>query len=319
VTSADPTDVRLLSLLADLGRAALPDIAARLGMDPREVAARLLGLSAAGLPLVVGVECDPHRLRGVLASMGGWSGYPRTGVSGPPSGGHPAPPMPPAPVVPGAWSGGVPAPAPAAMPQRPAPGVDPISTWGPPQTSSWARGDQGARPNSAQQQAPQAVQQSAQQAPPQQQQQPQSEPQPAETRRGRVGDTLRVTVPTGHRLSIRLVELVDPADVLFNAAGYRLREGERSAVVHTELTNEGGEQFGMLPDLYLALVTAAGEAIRKAPVSLSSRPPHRMGVRPGGTADGNTVFVLPDNARITAVRWAAGPEAEDHELTWDLT
>lgn len=318
MTSADPTDVRLLSLVADLGRAAaLTDIAARLGMDPREVASRLLGLSAAGLPLVVGVECDPQRLRGVLASMGGWSGYPRTGMPGPPSGGNPVPPVPPAPQppYPAAWSGGFPTPAPAAMPQRPAPGVDPISTWGPPQTSSWARGDQGAggRPEPAQQQP------ASQQPQPQPAQQQRSEPQPAETRRGRLGDSLRVSVPTGHRLTITLVELVDPADVLFSAAGYRLREGERSAVVHTELTNEGGEQFGMLPDLYLALVTADGEAIRKAPVSLSSRPPYRMGVQPGSTADGHTVFVLPDNARITAVRWTAGPEDEDHTLTWDLT
>ncbi|HEX7739478.1 MAG TPA: hypothetical protein VF426_07505, partial [Marmoricola sp.] len=119
-------------------------------------------------------------------------------------------------------------------------------------------------------------------------------------------------------LKIKLIEVVDPADVLFAAAGYKLRDGERCVVVHTELTNEGTEQFGMLPDLYLAVVTADGDAIRKAPVSLSSRPPYRMGVRSGSTLDGNSVFVVPQDARLTSVRWAAGPAAEDPAVTWEL-
>ena len=38
----------------------------------------------------------------------------------------------------------------------------------------------------------------------------------------------------GEYLSIQLVEVVDPADYLFTAAGYRLQEGERSVVVHTD-------------------------------------------------------------------------------------
>ena len=38
-------DVRLLSAVADSGRAAVPEIAARLGMDAREVASRLALLS----------------------------------------------------------------------------------------------------------------------------------------------------------------------------------------------------------------------------------------------------------------------------------
>ena len=83
---------------------------------------------------------------------------------------------------------------------------------------------------------------------------------------------------------------VDPADYLFTAAGYRLQEGERSVVVHTELTNRGQVPFQTLPDLYLVLVTPDGETISKAPVSLSSRPPHRIGVAPGETAGGHTVY-----------------------------
>ena len=112
--------------------------------------------------------------------------------------------------------------------------------------------------------------------------------------------------------------MVDPADYLFTAAGYRLREGERSVVVHTELTNKGPGAFGYLPDLYLVLVTDDGTAIAKAPVSLSSRPPHRIGVRPGETAGGHTVYVLPEDTRVTAVRWSARPDDDRNALTWTV-
>ncbi|HWE88851.1 MAG TPA: Lrp/AsnC family transcriptional regulator [Pseudonocardiaceae bacterium] len=309
MTAADPTDVRLLSLVADLGRAALPDIAARLGMDPREVASRLLGLSAAGLPLTVGVECDPHRLRGALAAMGSQSGYPPGGYPpGPPSGSYPVPP-------PAGY------PPPQAPPQPPPrSGVDPMSTWGPPQTASWARGDQRAQPAT-----PPPPRQPARrpEPPPSPAPNPAPNPQPESrprqvVRSGPVGSELRIDGPAGQRLMIKLVEVVDPADVLFSAAGYRLRDGERAVVTHTELVNEGTEPFGMLPDLYLAVVPADGEPIRKAPVTLSSRPPYRMGARPGDRLDGNTVFVVPKDARLAAVRWAPSPDAKDNVLTWEL-
>ncbi|EWM16613.1 hypothetical protein KUTG_06917 [Kutzneria sp. 744] len=68
VAVPDPVDFRLLSLIAEMGRAAVHDVAARLGMDPREAAARLVALSAQGMPLLVGVECDPNGIRAALAA-----------------------------------------------------------------------------------------------------------------------------------------------------------------------------------------------------------------------------------------------------------
>jgi hypothetical protein len=118
VVAPDPVDIRLLALVAESGKAAVHEIAARLGMDPREVASRLVALSGTGLPLVVGVECDPYGLRAALA--GAWP-QPR--------------PYPSAPVQ-------QPPPRPPPQPRPP----DPISTWGPPQSSSWARGDQPTGP-----------------------------------------------------------------------------------------------------------------------------------------------------------------------------
>jgi len=133
-----------------------------------------------------------------------------------------------------------------------------------------------------------------------------------------VGTSQQTVGLEGEQLSIQLVEVVDPADFLFTAAGYRLQEGERAVVVHTELTNRGTVPFSSLPDLYLLLIAADGQTVSKAPVSLSSRPPHRIGVQPGETAGGHTVYVLPDSTELTSVRWSPRPDDPAHSLTWEI-
>ncbi|GAB2958692.1 AsnC family protein [Amycolatopsis acidiphila] len=263
----DPVDARLLAALAEVGKVAVHELAAKVGMDPREVAYRLVALSGSGLPLLVGVESDPNGLRAALAGA-----RPRP-VAPPPPARYAAP-----------QSGPIPPPQPA-PPPRP---VDPvISTWGPPQTASWARGDRKPA-------------------------------QPPRQRAGRIGDALPTQGLEGEQLSIQLLEVQDPADYLFGAAGYRLDEGERAVVVHTEITNRGGVPFVSLPDNYLELVTAAGKAITKAPVSLTSRPPHKIGLQPGETAGGHTVYILPEATRVTSLRWSPRPEPDERTLTWSL-
>lgn len=337
VVGTDAVDARLLGVVAELGRAAVHEVAARLGMDPREVAARLVALSAAGLPLLVGVECDPNGLRAALARMAPQPGYgyppaqPQYPQSGPvhqvgqPNGPH-QPPVPSGPhqVQQGGahparqpsgphqvqqgprpvyqpphqpqgnphQAGPPPYPGPPSQPFPAADLGEAINTWGPPQTSSWARGDQ----------PPGAMDRT----------QPAARPR----REGKAGESLETEGLEGERLAIKLIEVVDPADYLFTAAGYTLQPGERSVVVHTELTNRGHVKFASLPDLYLVLVAADGQEITKAPVSLSSRPAHRIGVAPGETAGGHTVYVVPEDTVLTSVRWSPRPDEESRTLTW---
>jgi DNA-binding Lrp family transcriptional regulator len=344
VVATDPVDARLLGVVAEMGRAAVHEVAARLGMDPREVASRLVALSATGLPLLVGVECDPNRLRAAAAAAmhqsahqsaqspatpygyppqqyqppsgpvqmpfpgpAGPSGPVPQGPSGPhsvPSGPHSVPqqgppqmmggPPPGYPVRTGPPSS--PVPVQTGPPSVPFPASEaPMSMWGPPQTASWVRGDQ----------------------PPQDVTQPTVRTE-SDKRQGKVGTVLMTEGLEGEKLAIQLVEVVDPADYLFTAAGYRLQEGERSVVVHTELTNRGQVAFQSLPDMYLVLVTPDGKTISKAPVSLSSRPPHRIGVPPGETAGGHTVYVVPEQTEVTSVRWSPRPDEETRTLTWTV-
>lgn len=346
VVATDPVDARLLGVVAEMGKAAVHEVAARVGLDPREVASRLIALSAAGMPLIVGVESDQARLRAMLNAaamaqaapqsnpygtpqgspyppsgpMQAPLGYPQQPHSGPvpmsqpasqpvPSGPYQVPnqPMmqpqvrtgPPSSPFPVQQPGPPSHPFPAQQQQQPMQQVEaPISTWGPPQTATWARGDQPP------QDVTQPTVRTEQPGPP--------------SRQGKVGSMLQAEGLEGERLSIQLVEVVDPADYLFTAAGYRLQEGERSVVVHTELTNRGTVSFQSLPDLYLVLVTPEGETISKAPVSLSSRPPHRIGVPPGETAGGHTVYVVPEHIQVTSVRWSPRPDEEARTLTWTI-
>ncbi|HEV2781965.1 MAG TPA: AsnC family protein [Actinophytocola sp.] len=320
--TVDPIDARLLGLVAELGRAAVHEVAARLGMDPREVASRLVALSASGLPLLVGVECDPNGLRAALARVnvaqpygvpsGGFAppvqGPPYPGYQPGPSGPHPVHGAPSGPYPPSPPSN--PFPVQTGPPSNPFPAAPaPMSTWGPPQSSSWARGDRQAPPARPVQPSPQDRTQPTVRT---------DRPNGSDSRTGKVGATLLTEGLEGERLAIQLIEVVDPADYLFTAAGYRLQEGERSIVVHTELTNRGGVPFQTLPDLYLVLVTADGRTISKAPVSLSSRPPHRIGVAPGETAGGHTVYVVPESTEVTSVRWSPRPDEESRTLTWSV-
>jgi DNA-binding Lrp family transcriptional regulator len=297
VAVPDAVDARLLALVAEVGRVAVHDLAKRAGMDVREVAARLAALAAGGLPLVVGVECDPAALRHALGhgpapAPGHPVGYPPVarGAQGMPSGPHQVgQPYPPA------QSGPVPMPGHPSQPGQP----QPTGTWGPPGSAAWARGDGDDELVTA------TVR---------------TTPARRASRTGTVGDTLHVEGPDGERLAMQLVEVVDPADFLFTAAGYRLQPGERSVVVHTELTNRGRVPFAALPDLHLVLLDGEGNAVRKAPVALSSRPPHRIGVKPGETAGGHTVYVLPEATELAAVRWNPGPDRDDEQsaLTWTV-
>jgi hypothetical protein len=107
----------------------------------------------------------------------------------------------------------------------------------------------------------------------------------------------------------------DPADFLFAAAGYRLDEGERAIVVHPEITNRGTIPLVSRPDNDLELITAEGKAIGKAPLALSSRPPHKIGAQPGETAGGHTVYVVPADTRVVSVRWSPRPAPDERSLT----
>ncbi len=183
---------------------------------------------------------------------------------------------------------------------------DPMHTWGPPAGSAgWARADHSA---SGPQAAGNAVDPLAAER-----------TRPAmNPRRGKIGSTLEIAGPGGE-LAIQLVEVVDPADYFFSAAGHDLGAGERAVVVHTEFTNRSPVAYQQVPDEHLLLVADDGATLDRSATTLTSRPPHSAPVQPGATAGGHTVYVVPESTRLASVRWS--PTAEDTwwTLTWDIT
>ena len=116
----DPADLRLVRVLAELGRVSAEELAERARLDVGDALARLSRLHRAGLPLVVGVEGDRTR----LARWAAGDRWPPPPVTRTPAG----PPSPAAPRTP------------------PAPPVPVSDPWGPPQPATWATGPVAAAP-----------------------------------------------------------------------------------------------------------------------------------------------------------------------------
>jgi hypothetical protein len=305
------------------------EVAARVGLDPRDAAVRLVNLAATGLTLRVTVEADPVQLQAALAyqypaqqqpqftqsqpypqqyqqvppNPYQQQGYPQPGPQGQgPSGRYPMPPQPsqamPAPQAPPAPAQAAPVPNPNIV-RTPGGSLDAVGTWGPAQAATWARGDKPpARENSASVATSLVA--------------------PVKPRAGQEGDTLHTTGLGGQDLSIALLEVVDPADMIFSAAGYTLQDGERAIVVHTEITNHGPVSYDLLGDLYLYLVAADGTELSKAPLTLQSRPPHQIGIATAATSGGHTVYVVDDAVEITRVKWLPSPDNPSEAVTWSL-
>jgi hypothetical protein len=120
----------------------------------------------------------------------------------------------------------------------------------------------------------------------------------------------------GEQLWVTLLEVIDPADSVLTDAGYRLESGERAVLVRTAMANHGPAPHDALPDHYLVLRTATGAILTKAPMGVGSHPAYRVGVAPGGQADGWTVFLIPADTVLTDVVWSVRPDLADRTLSW---
>ena len=120
----------------------------------------------------------------------------------------------------------------------------------------------------------------------------------------------------GEQLWVTLLEVIDPADGVLTNAGYRLDAGERAVLVRTAMANHGPAPHDALPDHYLVLRTSTGAILPKAPMGVGSHPAYRVGVAPGGQADGWTVFLIPADTVLTEVVWSVRPDLVDRTLTW---
>lgn len=302
----DAADLRLLAELArSSGSIGLPQAAWQTGMTQSEAAERMVAMAGAGLPLRLVVEGDPALLwqivqRGpVRPAQPANPGYRIV----PPLTPMPAPPPSAAPV------------APALSPAAPA---SPASIWGIPGTASWtdrappdAAADTPVPPATTQAELSAVAAESAH-----------AEAGPSSVApfddSPRVGTPLRTNGLSGERVTVTVTQLIDPGNDVLTAAGYRLDATERAVLVRTTLSNAGPADHDTMPDLYLFLVDAGGATLPKAPVSVAGHPAHRVGVAPGVTVDGWTIFLIDEATAVAAVRWCVRPDLVDRTLTWSV-
>lgn len=134
----------------------------------------------------------------------------------------------------------------------------------------------------------------------------------------RIGTPQSTTGLSGEQVTVTAAAVIDPGNELLTAAGYRLEPTERAILVRTTLSNAGPADHDTMPDLYLFLVDAAGATLAQAPVSVAGYFAHRVGVAPGATADGWTIFLIEATVTVTAVRWCVRPDLVDRTLSWSI-
>jgi len=221
-------------------------------------------------------------------------GQPEAPASGPVPAAEPAPDAPPV---------GSPAPDTA----EPGGAPDAGSAWGPAGSSSWARVDEApavpaeppAPPETA---APANPPSSASPVTPGP---PRWEPQ-------------HVTGPGGEQLTVTVLAVLDPGDAVLTDAGYRMEPGQRAVLVHSSVQNAGQAHYYPVGDANLVLETDAHVLLGRANVAVATHPAFGVGVAPGRTADGWSVFLIPSETVLAGLKWCIRPDIPQTIVGWPI-
>lgn len=318
----DAADLRLLGEIINHGAVGLPQAAWNAGMSQSEAAARLVTMAERGMPLRLVAEGDRQQLWHI-AQAG--PAVPNPPVFAPPPMGAPSPAAFPTPttgplptVSPAATTGPVPAPTPDPMP---APDTGPAAVWGVPGTSDWVRptDDQpGDRAWSSEGSDPAGADDTPDTGPTDGGNPDSSAVTVEPTRRVLTsGQPVQPVVGLfGEQLDVGLQQILDPADAILTAVGYRIDEGERALLVQTSVGNRGPVAYESLADLYLEVLDAGGTVLRKAAMAVAGYPAHTVGVPAHTLASGWTVFLVPVDTEVAQLRWSVRPDLPDRTVSW---
>lgn len=290
----DVADLRLLAEIINHGVVGLPQAAWNAGMSQVEAAARLVAMAERGMPLRLVAEGDRQQLWHI-AQAGPVAPEP-TATTGPLAGLTPGP--------------------------TPEPDTGPAAVWGVPGTSDWVRPTDDRPQDGAADSRRSGPADSGDLARDDRlpdDVEPAPSRQPAEPTR-RVLTSGQPVQPVvglfGEQLDVGLQQILDPADAILTAVGYRIDEGERALLVQTSVGNRGPVPYESLADLYLEVLDARGTVLRKAAMAVAGYPAHTVGV-PGHTlASGWTVFLVPADTEVAQLRWSVRPDLPDRTVSW---
>jgi hypothetical protein len=128
-----------------------------------------------------------------------------------------------------------------------------------------------------------------------------------------------VTGPAGEQLVVSILEVADPGDQVLTDAGYRMDPGQRAVLVHSSVANTGQVPYYPVGDLYLVLETDQHVLLGRANVAVASHPAFGVGVSPGRTADGWSVFLIPSQTVLTGLKWCIRPDIPQTIVGWPIS
>jgi hypothetical protein len=316
----DVADLRLLTEIINHGAIGLPQAAWNAGMSQAEAAARLVTLAERGMPLRLVAEGDRQQLWHI-AQAGPVT--PAPPVFAPPPTAAPSQPDLSAPAT-GPLSTVPPNPNPNPdVNPDPTPDTGPASVWGVPGSSDWVRPADDRVGDSVDTADPTDSADIGEQVDtgPVPDNDPADGAEPAAappTRRVLTsGQPVQPVVGLfGEQLDVGLQQILDPADAILTAVGYRIDEGERALLVQTSIGNRGPVAYESLGDLYLEVVDAHGAVLPKAAMAVAGYPAHTVGVPANTLASGWTVFLVPADTEVAQLRWSVRPDLPDRTVSW---
>jgi hypothetical protein len=218
--------------------------------------------------------------------------------------------------------------------------------WGPPGTSSWARTDDepaavepsviaqpGSAPEPLPAPEPQAAAEPVSAPEPQAAAEPVSAPEPQAAaepqaapeqpaapvpRAQPIWASIPVAGPAGEQLMVTILDVLDPGDEVLTGAGYRMEPGQRAVLVHSSVANTGQVPYYPVGDLYLVLETDNRALLGRANIAVASHPAFPVGVTPGRTADGWSVFLIPSETVLAGIKWCIRPDMPQTILSWPI-
>jgi hypothetical protein len=124
--------------------------------------------------------------------------------------------------------------------------------------------------------------------------------------------------PAGEHLVVTILQVVDPGDQVLTDAGFRMDPGRRAVLVHSSVANVGQVPYYPPGDLYLVLETDQRVLLGRDSVAVATHPAYPVGVTPGSTADGWSVFLVPSETVVAGLKWCIRPDIPQTIVDWPI-
>lgn len=128
----------------------------------------------------------------------------------------------------------------------------------------------------------------------------------------------QIAGPAGEQLAITILQVTDPAPGPIEIGGAPLAPGYRAVLVRSRLANTGQVPYPAGADANLVLETDQRVLIGRAGPPPAGHPGFAPGVAPGETAEGWSLFAVPESTVLAGIKWCIRPDFPATIVGWPL-